>query len=437
MAKNLDNYAKEKLVADLICGKVNVNEINVSKQAQREAFKEALKSNPNILKKVKDSNAEQLIGFAIKEDYKYFLYINLDKYFGGLYIDKDQNAEDWAQYYLFKRLESDAKERELARDKNDNLSSMVMQKSLDGKIVFYYNYITPKNEEIHFYDTSLQIPLSLKTSFKVKLKVKGALELIKKLDVEVGQVGENRVFTTIEDVLTSQFNDFLSEYISKNNAGYYQLCSALVLIEKEYKNKLNTELLKYGIEAIDVTIKKFAIPQEVLNKIEDQAFLIRQRRADVEADSEFAKKSMSLYAEKLALQDKYPNSEHSLTEYEKDMALKRYLIKNNKLKEEEIDRSIEMKQPANKKDVAIEKIKDVIPTVTKRRNKFSLGYWWTFICALVLSFWILGSNTGVGLIILGLSVGIWGAIGAVCYKKFKTQDEDVNVGGEEDDGSEE
>ena len=438
MSKNLEKYTKEDLIKKLVYGNVDVNEINLSKETQRESFKSALKENPNILKRVKDSRAEELIGFAIKEDYKNFLYINLDKYVGGSYLEKEEYIEGWAQNYVINRLADDEKENVNTKDKNeDDLASMITQKSLDGKTLFYYTYVTGKNEEIHFYDNTLQIPLALKTSFKIKLKLKSAIELIKRIDVEVSQIGKNRISSIIEDVLSSNFNGFISSYVNTNKVGYYELCANTSNLEKEFKEIANNGFLKYGIEVNEFIIKKIAIPKDVQNKIEDQAFVIRQRRADIEADNEFAKKSMSLYAEKLALQEKYPNAEHSLTEYEKDLALKRYLIKNDRLKEEEIDRSIVLKQKADKKDNEIQKIKDVIPVEVVKRNKFSIRFWVSLLYGLLASFIALLVDGGVGLIILGVVIATWGTIASLNYKKFKKNNAENGEGGEKEDGTKE
>ena len=66
--KNFDKMTAETLIAELLNGKINVNELDLHKSTQREAFKAVLIKRPNILKEVEKENCEHFIKFALEID---------------------------------------------------------------------------------------------------------------------------------------------------------------------------------------------------------------------------------------------------------------------------------------------------------------------------------------------------------------------------------
>ena len=131
---------------------------------------------------------------------------------------------------------------------------------------------------------------------------------------------------------------------------------------------MNDKLREYGLFVNDFKLGSLVIPKDIQYKIEDQAFSIRQRKADVQAEAEMANISLENYAAKLALQQKYPDADHSLTEFEKDLALKRYLIKNNRLKTEELDRGIDIDRENLIVDDALAKKRDIVPEIAPKSS---------------------------------------------------------------------
>ena len=164
--------------------------------------------------------------------------------------------------------------------------------------------------------------------------------------------------------------------------------------------------------------------------MEDLAFQIRQKREDVFADVELAKKSLENYEAKLAIEQKYPEAEHSLTEYEKDLALKRYLLKNGRGDGDVVDRTIKIEQKVEAKDKVIEKEKDDIPEVEPKGNMFKKLFIMFTLCGVLLSIILMGvTSVGVGLVTLILGAGIATSVGMINREKFK--DEEVEPDSEE------
>jgi hypothetical protein len=231
------------------------------------------------------------------------------------------------------------------------------------------------------------------------MKLVDAIKLIDKLDTHITILGENKIDAVINDIISNQYKAFLYNYINQKKVGYYTLCTSLDEIQSGIIEKLNETFSAYGITVIDFIVKKIAIPKDIQNKVEDLSFEIRQRRADVEANAEFAKLSLENYETKLSIQNKFPNSEHSLTEYEKDLALKRYLIKTGKLEETEIDHSISLQQKLDKTDAKLKKVDDFEPEEQPEPTKMSFAAkmtLWLIACAIftIIMFSEVGTTAG-------------------------------------------
>ena len=419
MTTNLDKFTAEELSLQLMHGQVDVNELNLAKSLHRSAFAAALKSHPRLLQKVSSANAQHFISYALELDYGYFACVKREQYTNQL-----------VQLYLFKRLKAEELKRlSLHPNSNENIQkkSLQVQKSLDNKLIFQYNHLTPDEEELYYFDKELQVPLSLKSNFKIVLKLTKALTFIEKLDIEIAQLGENKIRSTIADLLSNQYREQLSNYIESKNIGYYTLASSISELEKGLTKSLNHVFDDYGFEVSSVIIKQIAIPKDIQYKLEDLAFNIRQKRADVDADIDLAKKSLENYEAKLSIEEKYPNANHSLTEYEKDLALKRYLIKNGKKSSTTLDHSINLKNKIDGVDAKISK-SDVIPEIVPKKNNFKRNFFICLSLAIILSvILMIVGEVGVGFIILGVTSALFGTIAALSYNKFKEVSIENNI----------
>ncbi|MBR2613985.1 MAG: SPFH domain-containing protein [Clostridia bacterium] len=408
---NISKLSKEELITQLNNEQIDVNELNLNVLLQREAYFEAIKIRPSLLTKVSGANERHFLLPAIEKNPVFFVY-----------LDKKQYTNELAQLYLEYRLNESSKKPNKVDEVNGLL---IAQKSMDNKVVLNYSYATNDGEELYYYDNELEVPASIKSYFKATLKIVDALALIKKLDLHITQLGENKVKATIKDIFDNQYKAYLSKYISKQKIGYYTLCTTLYDFEEFFQNKMSDVFKSYGIELTDFIIKKLAIPKDIQYKIEDQAFKIRQLRADNEANNEFAKKSLENYEKKLSIQEKYPEAEHSLTEYEKDLALKRYLIKKGRQEVDNINRNIDIDKAKDLVDSAINKKEEAI--IPEKKNPFRVAYFTMLIICASINFILLFVVPGPALIVLGILTAIFGLIGGLCYEKLKKPENKTEV----------
>ena len=414
---NIDKLSTEVLVQDLILEQVDVNDLNLAKLNQRTAFLQALQTRPAILTKVKASNSEHFLNFAINENKELFIY-----------LEKSQYTDTLAQMFLKHRLKKDIEKRRRDYHGENKQQGFSIVGSLDEKIVFNYSHTTPQDDQFYYFDSDFQIPISVRVSIKASLKLNNAVTLINKLDTDVKELGENKIIGMFDETIVTMFKTFFNAYINKQKVSFYALCANLQEIEKDFKKELNDVFKAYGIEVCNFVIKKIAIPDDLQKKIEDLAFQIRQRRADIEADSEFAKKSLEIYEQKLAVEDKYPNSTPALTEYEKDLALKRYLIKQGRMKTEELDHTINLKQELQKTDDELKKKDDIVPEIKAKKNTFKIVFITMLIISAVLSTFILAFNLAVGFFCLAAVNTIFGCLAAFKHDKFKNQEIEIKEG---------
>lgn len=400
---NIEKYSVETLVSMLIEGKIDVNELNIAIANHRNAFVTALKTRPHLLRKVAKVNARHFIPHALKENPEYFLY-----------LDKEQYEEDFMQQYLIWRLEKDS-----IHDENQR-KSFFFSKSYDEKLIFQYNYVTPEFDELYYMDKDLNVPLSIRSAFKITLKLVKTLDFIEQVDVDVASLGENKIKSTIVDLVCSKYKAFLHEYIKKNDVGFYSICVSHEEIEDGFKDRIEKELRRYGLQVSSFVIKSMAIPKEIQNKVEDLAFQIRQQKAEADANSRLAQVALENYKAKMEYEEQNPNATHSLTEYEKDQALKRYLIKVGRDSEEEIDRSIKVATTIEQKDAQINKGDDVVPEIEPKKNRFKGAYITWLIISIAISLIVMvAGNARAGLIMLAFESMIFGSIAAFNRDKFK------------------
>lgn len=418
MKIQIEKLTEEQLTQELINKKVDINLINPLKATQKKAFFEAVKLRPNLLTLITEEN---LLTSAIKTKPELFVY-----------LEKHQYTDNLAQLFLAIRFAPNTDKR--AVSESTKTHKLSMQKSLDEKLVFNYAYVSPDDDELYYLDSELRVPASIRSSIKVTMKLVSAISLIEKLDTHITELGENRIVTVINDIISNQYKAFLYNYINEHKVGYYTLCTSLEQIQTGLIEKLNSVFFSYGIVITDFIIKKIAIPKDIQHKVEDLSFEIRQRKAQLEANEEFAKKSLENYETKLSIENKYPNGEHSLTEYEKDLALKRYLVKTGKFGEETIDHSIAITQKLDKTDAQIAKVDDFEPetpnaTSMSFKGKFTL---WAILCAIFTIIMFATAGAGTGLIFLSVFTALFGMVGALNSKKFSEQPKNGNDDNEGD-----
>ena len=398
MAKTINQLTVEELTQQLVQGTIDINLLDLRQANQRKAYLDAIKQRRALLARISSDRAPEFLGLAISENWEYFVQLNRAQYTNGL-----------AQIYLWGRLTKSEKTKKGAKE----FSFISLNKSLDDKIVFNYSYVSPDGDELFYFDKELDIPLAIKSSIKLTIKLQDAVALIEKLDTHVTQLGENKIKATINDLVASSYKAYLSKYITENDIGYYTLCTSLDTLENGFKEYINATLAEYGMVATEFYVKKIAIPESIRYQVEDLAFKLRQRRTEVEADAEFSKLSLEGYQAKLALMAKYPGGEFTLTEYEKDQALARYLEKMGRARTEEIDHSITVQQRIESQDSTVEKSADIIPAQEEKPNTFKKLFIGLCVAAAIIAIIIMAAAEEFvpGFVFLIVSAAILGIVG--------------------------
>lgn len=428
MAKIPENVSEEKLATDLVQGDVDINDLNLAKKAHRNALMDALKKRKAILRLVKEEKAQRIFSFVLTEKPEYFLY-----------LDRKQYTEEFLQAYLFYRFQSDTQEKDQrSAVKSVKEKRLLVQKNGAKKLLLTYMYTAEEGDELYYFDKELGVPLAIKYGFKVSMLVNDAMRFIDEVDVQLEQLGLQKVKALFDDTFANRFKAYVSAFMKNADIGFYSLCTSVEDVEEGFKKKLNAMMESYGVVVSDFFVKKLAIPQEVQEKIEDQELRLRLQREEVKTDSEFAKISLENYKEKLALEEKYPQGNHTLTEYEKDLALKRYLIKVGRLPKDAVNRAITIEEVAQETDKETKKDKDVVPEEKRKLPIFKFVYLVllaAFVIAMIAGFSNLiemcnmypfysrtdayKEEIGTLFIELGVGIAVFGTVAAFNLDKFK------------------
>ena len=429
MAINIERMTVEDLVSALYDEKVSINDIMIEKANHREAFLAVLERRPALIAKLTEKNAHDWIKYALERDYQYFVYLKPKQY-----------TNDLVQLYLYKRLTDNGEG--YGRNLVGDGMTFTVAKSLDDSVIFNCTYTTPDGEELFFYDNDLKVPVGLKSSYKLTLKLSDAVALVKRLDTHITMLGKRKIQSAIEDVVGNLYKTHLSKYIDEKGKGFYALTTSYSEIEAGFVTKAAKALDDYGISVSAFVIKAIAIPKDVQYKIEDQAFEIRRRLADAEADSTLSKKSLEDYEAKLAIHKKYADVPMTLTEHEKDLALRRYLIRTGRNKTDEIDRNIDIAQVDEATDEKINKQKDIVPEITVSNFKRNFFIALALSALFIIIMFAISATAGAVFLVLGaLGFGI-GAFANI--DKFsnsgtleipgsaKENQDDENLGGDMD-----
>ena len=406
--KSIRHMTEEELRDKLVREEVSVSELDLSKVVQRKALLAAVKERNALLKKIKCDNAEQILIFIFEsgeENYKLFVQ-----------LERSQYTEKLLQFYFAKRVEEDSSVKGVELPYKFQAS-----RSLDEKNTFTYSYVTVTDDQLNYMDKDVGVPLSLKSSIKATLRLSDAMKLLDKMDTSVAYLGIQKIKGELFDVLTSQYKASLGAFLAEKGFGFYSLGGALGEAQEYIKRDMAEKFAEYGIAVSEFVIRKIAIPEDVQSRVEDLAFTIRQERAEMEAEAELARISLKNYEEKLAIESKYPDAEHSLTEHEKDLALKRYLRKSGLYSEETVDRAIALGQHEERADKVINKQVDVRPFEPKK-SSFKAGYFALLALCLFIVFIALISaeSFATPLVMLGIVIFIFGIVGALNFDKLKS-----------------
>lgn len=426
-----------KLSKNLVNEKLNANKLDINNYKQRKAFLQAIEQRPRLLNSLDAENREEFLMLAIKEDYRYFTY-----------LDKQYYTEELASEYLYSRLLEGSKDMFKDKQKHNYLKGFasildgngeglydsfvgqigdnfryVIQKSYENKVLLSFNYATVDGDEVFYVDRELEVPTSLKSHFKVSFQMVDTLKFLEKMNVNVAQLGVEKIYNTFTDLICGNYKTFLHQYIDEHNAGFYTLTSTTPQIQEWIKARFEEKFTEYGVELTDFIIKSINVPREVVYKIEDQALDTILARHKMEADTVLQRQSLANYIEKLEALKAYPDAYPEQTEYEKDLALDRELKRSGKYQDKLVDRNIGLAKMEERVDSDVAQVKDVLPKrrwLTLAKVLYHTAFW---ICVIVaLSMFAVDQTGGITMVALGGVFLLFGLVAFFAYDKFKAPD---------------
>lgn len=416
---------------------MNANKFNLGNAKQRRAFLDAVELRPRLLNSIDEENREEFLTLAIKENYRYFTY-----------LDKKFYTEELASEYLYARLFDGSQDMFKDKKKSNYIKGFaniidgngdgfydsfvgqegknfryVIQKSYANKVLLTFNYETVDGDEVFYVDRELEVPTSLRSQFKVVFQVVDTIKFLEKMNVNVAQLGVEKIYNTFTDLICGSYKTYLHQYIDETNAGFYTLTSTTPQVQEYVKARFISIFEEYGVELTDFVIKSINVPREVVYKIEDQALETLLQRHKMETDSVLLKKSLDNYLEKLQALKEFPDAYPEATEYEKDLELQRELKRTGKYVDKLVDRNIGLAQKDEKVDKDVSQVKDVLPKrrwLTLAKVAFHVMFW---LCVTVaLAMLAVDPTGGITMVALGGIILVFGLSAFIAYDRFKAPD---------------
>ena len=254
---------------------------------------------------------------------------------------------------------------------------LTLSTSYDKKMVINYQYETNEGETISYFDQVLGMPTKLVAKANVRLKFVDAQKFVQKVDVDLAALDLDSLAGCITTNLNRVVRDTILSFIAQKNLSFYDLPQYFTVLNKGISVNLRTSLGDYGMEAVEFVLSKIAVPNNAEELLREQFYTIAKAERFKDHEHRMANAALDLYERKAAIHEKYPNFPLTLTEAEKDFALKRYLKRMGEDTELKGDQIIEKRLPkrkfakglAAKTDLSPEKF-DYIPE-TASDNKHS------------------------------------------------------------------
>lgn len=386
----------------LLNGKKALKNIDSSNPLEKSGFLQFVKSYPSTLRGLSIDNPKEkeLIRLSVESNYSNFTYLTKNQYF-----------EEIAKLYVSKLMA--ATQSTLTASNPDSSEKVWLQTSFDERPVVSFSYTTHEGEQIYYFDNELKIPSSLISKLFISLKIVDALAFIKGLDISVRAINCKTAVQTLKNIVIGEYRNTMSAFLDDENTGYYKLCSNVGKLSDELTDAFNKKLEPLGVVTRKVSIVSVKIPDNTRILLENQYFSLRKENDRRENDLNFEREALKFYEQKAEIHSKHPDYEETLTEAEKDFALRRYLIKtDNEPKTELIERETLKSRDVDQSITEVKKIKEkpVMP-VEPEVVKGGLTAFIVFgVLLIVGSCLTMIASVGGGLIALGASVLILGTV---------------------------
>ena len=404
----MDNQIKDTFPEDIrqtcmnvLSGKQALGSLDPETPVDNKAIVRLISERPSLLATLdKDApNGKAILELAINQSYSNFIYLTEKQYYDKI-----------AQIFFAQRLK--------ATSSKWNGDAFTLRKSLDGKLVIVFNYVSHKGEEVYYFDKELHIPAALLSEVRFSVKLKNACKFFDFLDIDVASINLPDTLEALSDLVNTEYRHTLQNFLDENGIGFYALCGKYTELKAELCDNLNAVLAPFGAEVTNIVIQKISFADNMHEAIKEEYYSLQKERIKKEMENELAELSLAAYEKKAEIHSRYPDFPVTLTEAEKDFALKRYLIRTEKYNEEkpEIDKeSVTARQITDYKAAAIKKkeeqpviIEEEVP-VTADKKKFIIFISLFAVCLLTSLFSFIGSIIS-GIILTILTLAVFGTI---------------------------
>ena len=388
-----NGHSPQTLVDYLKSEKITLNDLEPKNNNHIQAALDYFRDNRSRVAEFKTEIEYQFLCELIKKDYTFFAY-----------LDPKQYRDDIAQLFIIELL----KDPKFEKDSEPLIRTYL---SYDKKIVIPYDYQTQKGDEIYYFDSELQVPASLVSSFKSTVKIENPVEFIKMLDVDVKSLQPAIILNKLYYIFNTSFRKVLFDTVGKEGVGYYKATNSIVEIEKRTIAEINEKFDKKCAVASSLAINKIEVDREVRDKIENEFFELRKKRINIDEELKYQKDSMELFAKKLELLNKYSAPKDMLTEAEKDKAFDRYAKKGVLATPSNLPASQLTEKVDEEIEDGIELEADKITTIKKRWYFYVrlFGGILTALMVTIFAFVPMG-HIGLNLIVVGSFLLVYGVL---------------------------
>lgn len=314
--------------------------------------------------------------------------------------------------------------------------------SFDKKIVLNYQYETKRGETVSYFDQTLGIPTILTARARVKIKLIDVQKFVEKVDVSLREIDAKLVRDYLTVILNRVVRDTILSFIAEKNLSFYELPQAYTLLNQNITASLQKPLADAGLVLLNFSLSDIALPDDTNEMLKDQLFAIAETERTKALEQRMATQAMDLYERKADIHEKHPNYPVTLTEAEKDFALRRYLNrigKDTRLRANINKKALKDRVMANQGTLT-ENGELLTPDGYKnKRNKFRIFFGVMATLLFLVAFGVFSSSLSSGLIALGVAVLATGLTGILGYDKLKEESEPLplyNLGGDEEDETE-
>ena len=241
-----------------------------------------------------------------------------------LNLTPEQYDEEMANKFLYNVLVKSYKQNVKSKDNEQFIS-----RSYDESLVLSILYQTHDGEQIYYYDNQLEVPTFLIANIQFSFKVNSAISLFRKLDTSLTMIGYNKVVNELTRWVNVAYRQAIHTFISNEKLDVYKLTGLYGEIENELYNELNKILEGSGLSVYRINVNKINIPENTYKLLEKQSLELVNEKNRRNNELEYEKMSLENYALKAEIHSRNPGFELTLTEAEKDFALKRYITKHD------------------------------------------------------------------------------------------------------------